>query len=110
MLTITKCHRLYWLSSDSDHKTSAGVAFYDPPEGDYRLKIDAFCDEKKIYLKPTSMEEGMLNFRVECMIRKNSGPPLRRDIGFGQASVSDGYPIYIDIAPFDRTLVLEAAV
>ncbi len=110
MNTENKCHRLYWLDNDSGHTVPAGVAFFNSTEGDYRLKVDTFCNEKQVYLKPISMEEGVIHFRVESLVRKLSGLSIRNEIGTGRATVRDGYPIYMDIGPFSRTLVLEAAV
>lgn len=110
MNTENKCHALYWLDNDSGQKIPAGVAFFNSIEGDYRLKVDTFCNDKQVYLKPVSMEEGVINFRVEALSHRRSGPSIRNDIGTGHAAVRDGYPIYLDIGPFSRTLVLEAAV
>lgn len=108
--TENKCHDLYWLDSDSGQRIPAGIAFFNSDEGDYNLKVDTFCYDKQIYLKPVSMEEGVINFRVESLEYLRSGAPLRNEIGTGHAIIRDGYPIYMDIGPFSRTLVLEAAV
>ena len=102
-----KCHRLYWLCSQSGRRYPAGVAFFNESKGDYRLKVDAFCEEKSVYLKPVSMLDGVVNYRVEAT---KKGGQFRAEIGVGHASVNEGYPIYMDIGPYDRTLVLEAAV
>lgn len=101
-----KLHRLYWLNSQSGRRIPAGVAFYNEDKGNYRLKVDTFCEEKSIFLFPVSMTEGVINFRVEA-VKKGGG--LRSEIGIGHATVDGGFPIYMDIGPFDRTLVLEAA-
>ncbi len=101
-----KCHRLYWVNPKSGRRSNAGVAFYNESKGDYRLKIDTFCDDKVVYLKPVSMMDGVINYRVEAT---KKGGQYRSEIGVGHANVDDGYPIYMDIGPFDRTLVLEGA-
>lgn len=57
------------------------------------------------------MTDGMINFRVESAIKKKSGIGVhhRAEIGVGHANAKDGFPIYMDIGPYDRTLVMEAA-
>jgi len=88
----------------------AGVAFYNEPQGDYRLKVDTFPEDKAYYLKPISMTDGVINFRVEAALRKKGVVLHRAEIGCGHASIESGYPVYMDIGPYSRTLVLEAAV
>jgi len=106
--TENKCHRLYWLCGHSGKRYPAGVAFYNQNKGDYRLKVDTFCDGKSVFVKPISMTDGIINFRVETVVNTNKGSH-RTEIGVGHASVEAGYPIYMDIGPYERTLVLEAA-
>lgn len=105
----SKCHRLHWLCSETGKRYSAGVAFFNELQGDYRLKVDTFPEDKVIYLKPISMSEGMIHFRVEAAVRKNGVVLHRAEIGEGHASVEDGFPVFMDIGPFTRTLVMEAA-
>jgi hypothetical protein len=104
-----KCHRLYWLCGQSGRRYPAGVAFYNELKNDYRLCVDTFCENKVVFLKPISMTDGVINFRVESAVRKNGAVLHRAEIGIGHASVDDAFPIYMDIGPYDRTLVLEAA-
>ncbi len=104
-----QCHRLFWLCGQTGRKVSAGVAFFNESKGDYRLKVDTFCEDKYFYVKPVSMEDGVINFRVESLVKKKTGYPHRAEIGVGHASVAEGYPIFMEIGPFERTLVLEAA-
>jgi hypothetical protein len=104
----TKCHRLYWLCSESGRRHPAGVAFFNESKGDYRLKVDALPGDKGFYLKPISMTDGVINFRVEAVVR--GSPQTRVEIGVGHASVDTGYPVFMDIGPYCRTLVMEEAV
>jgi hypothetical protein len=103
-----KCHRLYWLCNLTGRRFPAGVAFYNETKGDYRLCVDTFCENKVIYLKPISVDDDQINFRVESAVRKDGLILRRSEIGVGHASVENEFPIYMDIGPFDRTLVLEA--
>lgn len=107
--TNTKVHKLYWLAQESGKRYPAGVAFYNDSKGDYRLKIDTLCEDKVIYLKPVSMTDGLIHFRVEAAVRKEGVVLHRAEIGQGHAKVETGYPVFMDIGPYSRTLVLEAA-
>ena len=110
MNTENRCHRLYWLCTQSGKKIPAGVAFYNDSKSDYRLKVDTFCEDKNVFVKPVSMENGVINFRVESLVKKKAGAPHRAEIGVGHANLEEGFPIYMEIGPFDRALVMEAAV
>jgi len=105
----TKCHRLHWLCNETGKRYPAGVAFYNELQGDYRLKVDTFPEDKVIYLKPISMSDGLIHFRVEAAVRKQGVVLHRAEIGEGHANIESGYPIFMDIGPFARTLVLEVA-
>jgi len=105
----TNCHRLYWLCGETGKRYPAGVAFFNELQGDYRLKVDTFPEDKVIYLKPISMSDGMIHFRVEAAVRKNGVVLHRAEIGEGHASIESGFPVFMDIGPYARTLVMEAA-
>ena len=104
-----KKFNLSWLCRETGQKHSAGVAFFNQPQGDYRLKIDIFPEERTVYLKAVSLTDGMVHYRVETLIKKNGKLSHRADIGSGYSNEQDGYPIYMDIGPFQRLLVLEDA-
>lgn len=104
-----KIHRLYWLCKSSGKRFPAGVAFYNEANGDYRLKVDTFCQDKSVYLKPVALQNEMIQFRVESVLRKKEGPGQRVEIGFGEANAAKGFPIVMNIGPFDRALIMEAA-
>lgn len=98
---------LFWLCNQTGRKHPAGVAFFNESQSDYRLKIDTMPEDKLIYLKPSSMSDGVVYYRVEVAVKKAGRTTHRAEIGSGHAKSSDGYPIYMDIGPFSRTLVLE---
>lgn len=101
--------RLFWLCGQTGRKHPAGVAFFNESQGDYRLKIDTMPDDKMIFLKVSSMTEGMVHYRVEAAVKKNGKVSHRAEIGSGRAPTNDGYPITMDIGPFSRNLILEKA-
>jgi hypothetical protein len=103
-----KLHRLYWVCRTSGKRFPAGVAFYNETAGDYRLKVDTFCQDKSVFLKPVSLHNEVIQFRVEAVVRRKDGPAQRVEIGMGEAEASKGFPIVMNIGPFDRSLVLEA--
>lgn len=98
---------LYWVCNQTGRKHPAGVAFFNETQGDYRLKVDVMPEEKIVYLKASSLHEGKVLYRIETVVKKNGRPAHRTEIGAGYANADDGYPIYMDIGPFSRTLVLE---
>jgi hypothetical protein len=104
-------HRLFWVCDQSGRKFPAGVAFYNEGKGDYRLCVDAFCESKAFFLRPVSMADEMITFRVESAVRKaEGGLHKRREIGSGRANAENPFPVVMEIGPYDRVLVLEAAV
>jgi hypothetical protein len=98
---------LYWLCQLTGKKVPAGVAFFNEPQGDYRLKVDVMPEDKVFYLKATSMYEGKVLYRVEAAVRKEGRVIHRAEIGTGYSNANEGYPIYMDIGPFSRLLVME---
>ena len=97
---------LYWLCNQTGKKLPAGVAFFNETQSDYRLKIDAFCDDKLIFLKIVSMSDGLIHYRVESVTRRGS-PPQRAEIGRGQSDACGGYPIFMEVGPFSKVLTME---
>ena len=100
---------LFWLCTQTGKKTPAGVAFFNESQGDYRLKIDALCDDKLIFLKITSMSEGLIRYRVESVGRRGPLNTHRTDIGRGYSDACGSYPIRMEIGPFSKSLIMEQA-
>lgn len=102
--------QLYWLCKQTGRKIPAGVAFYNEQQGDYRLKIDTFTDEKVFFLKPSSVYNGKVLYRLESAIRKDGRVMHRAEIGTGFSEPNEGLPIYMDVGPYSKYLVMEQAV
>lgn len=98
---------LYWLCDKTGHKLPAGVAFFNEPAGDYRLKIDALPDDKMIYLKFSSSSDGVFYYRVETVVRKNGHPTHRAQIGNGHSKAETGLPVFMEIGPYSKILMME---
>jgi hypothetical protein len=58
-------------------------------------------------MKVSSMTEGKVLYRLEVTVRKEGRVTHRAEVGIGYCNVDEGYPIYIDVGPFSRQLVLE---
>lgn len=99
--------RLFWLCEKTGKRIPAGVAFYNESENDYRLKIDTMPDDKIIFLKAIGVMQEQIRFRVEIGVRKLGKVVHRAEIGTGSANVTDGYPVFMEIGPFSKTLVME---
>ena len=102
-----KGFKLYWLSKESGRRHPAGVAFFNESSGDYRLKIDVMPEEKLVYLKAITSTEKVIHYRVETAIRKQGRVTHRAEIGSGYANLDEGFPVYMDVGPYERQLVME---
>lgn len=98
---------LFWVCNLTGRKHPAGVAFFNESAGDYRLKVDTMPEEKIIFLKPTSVVDGTIYFRIEAVVRKEGRVGHRAEIGTGKADAKEGYPVTMDIGPYSRNLVME---
>lgn len=98
---------LFWLCKQTGRKHPAGVAFFNESQTDYRLKIDVMPEEKLVYLKASSVSEGLIRYRVETAVKKQGRVTHRAEIGSGYAKADEGFPVYMDIGPYDRQLVME---
>lgn len=98
---------LLWFCPLTGKNHPAGVAFFNEDQGDYRLKVDVMPEDKVLYLKTSSMAGEKVLYRVEVAVRKNGRVSHRAEIGTGYANLNEGYPIYMDIGPYSRQLVLE---
>ncbi len=98
---------LYWLCSQTGKTLPAGVAFFNETQGDYRLKIDAFPDDKLVFLKLTSASEGTVHYRVETVVKRAGQATHRTQIGSGYSKSESGLPVFMDIGPYSKVLMLE---
>ena len=99
--------KLSWVCPKDGNRLPAGVAFFNEDQGDYRLKIDVLPEEKPVYLKVSSLSDGMVHYRVEIAVRKKGWISHRSEIGRGRAIVGSGYPIVMELGPFEKNLWLE---
>lgn len=98
---------LSWLCTQTGKKIPAGVAFFNETQGDYRLKIDAFPEDKIVYLKPTGARDGNAYYRVETAVRRGGQVTHRAQIGTGYSKTASGLPVFMDVGPYSKTLMME---
>jgi len=98
---------LSWLCNQTGKKIPAGVAFFNETQGDYRLKIDAFPEDKLVYLKPTGTHEGTVCYRVETAVKRAGQVTHRAQIGTGYSQARGGLPVCMDVGPYSKTLMME---
>jgi len=97
---------LWWENPNIAKRTPAGVAFYDEKFGEYRLKIDQIPDDQVYYLKPTSSDNGRIDYQVDKVL-KRSGRFLKRvETGDGYSDKDSQGEIYIDFGGFGKRLIL----
>lgn len=105
----TEKFNLYWLCNQTGKTLPAGVAFFNETQGDYRLKIDALPDDKIIFLKLTGAGEGCIYYRVETVVKRAGVATHRTQIGTGYSKSETGFPVFMDIGPYSKTLMMEVA-
>ncbi|MCB0308580.1 MAG: hypothetical protein KDD48_04355 [Bdellovibrionales bacterium] len=96
---------LRWRDKDGSGETDAGVAFYEDNFNEYRLKVDMFPQSRRFYVKPVSVENGNVNYRVEMIDRKQNGK--RKTVGTGSPTFTGS--IRMSIPPYSQVLVLKNA-
>lgn len=100
---------LYWLCSQTGKTQPAGVAFFNETQGDYRLKIDAFPDDKLVFLKLTGSSGNVIQYRVETVVKRAGQVTHRTQIGTGYSKSDSGLPVFMDIGPYSKVLMMELA-
>lgn len=58
-------------------------------------------------MKITSMSDGVIRYRVETVARKGGHGANRVEIGRGHSSAEGAYPVFLELGPFSKTLVME---
>ena len=99
---------LYWICNQTGKSLPAGVAFFNENQGDYRLKIDALPDDKLVFLKLTGASDGAIHYRVETVVKRAGQATHRTQIGSGYSKSDSGLPVFMDIGPFSKVLMMEA--
>ena len=108
----TKNHFYLWWFDQTTHKRiRAGVAFYEPHFGEYRLKVDflqALKGEKTshFFLRPIGHLEDRMHFRAEIEIAGPKQKRKRLPVGDGYLSNRTNGEVFIDFGPFEKRLVL----
>jgi hypothetical protein len=101
---------LWWMDQKTNTRQKAGVAFYEDKYGEYRLKIDfisAMQDRPShIYLKAVGSENNKVLYRAEALVKKNSREVARFSVGEGYSSKETYNEIFVNLGPFEKTLVL----
>lgn len=98
---------LYWIDTVTGKKYAAGVGFFLPEYGEFRLKIDGPWSEGQVFVKPVNGQNDRVNYRVEVVIKSGGRFSHRSEIGSGYMDKNTGGFIYMDLGPFSRCLALE---
>ena len=98
---------LYWLDTDTGKKTPAGVGFFNPQYGEYRLKVDLIPKDCPIYVKPISTTDGRVSYRLETVIKKDGKFSHRSTVGTGYSDAGTNGCAYMELGPYSPSLVLE---
>jgi hypothetical protein len=98
---------LFWLCARTGKKHRAGVAFFNEVHGDYQLKVDALRANKRVFLKITSMSDGVIRYRVDSVDRRGRSNSQRSEIGRGFSDANGNYPIRMELSSFSNALLME---
>lgn len=96
---------LWWKDEKNNKYYPAGVAFYEPSYGEYRLKID-LMPEVHLYLRPISTQNDVILYRVEVVIKKNGKFNRRTSVGEGVSNSEKNRDVIINLYAHCRELVL----
>ncbi len=108
--TVIKHETFYlWWENEEGKRFPAGVAFYHPGYGEYRLKLDMFPG-LSYYLRTTETKDDEIHYQVEAVLRRHGRFLARKAVGEGVSNkdYNDG-DICISLYPFEKTLVLVSA-
>ncbi len=96
-----------WWENKEGKRAPAGVAFYCPEYGEYRLKLDIFPGTP-YYLRPTKSENSEVSFAVESVLRRHGRFIARKIVGDGFSDSDFDGDIRMCLYPFEKNLVLVA--
>ena len=96
---------LWWYDLETKKNMPAGVAFFDPKFGEYRLRIDVH-PETAYYLRPISTNGERTYYRVEVVLKKEGRFAGRKVIGDGHQTPETHNDIYIHFGPYTKVLIL----
>lgn len=96
---------LWWFDKQTNRNLPAGVAFYDEKFDEYRLKLDIHPDNQ-YYLKTSGSQNGIIQYRVEVVIKKDGKFHQRKIVGEGISSKATKGDVYIDLGPYSKTLIM----
>ncbi len=100
----TESHQLWWKDTNGKHYP-AGVAFYEPEWGEYRLKLHIH-PELQLYLRPMSTENDIIRYRVESVLKKAGKFHSRRTVGDGICYSDKNKDVVMNFYPYSRELVM----
>ncbi len=94
----TKKEELFWLDPESGEKYNAGVAFYVPEFGEYRLVLDA--PRTILYLRPKEANEDRIDYVVHSPVDINGKFSHRVPVGNGYSSGETNGHVYMKIGRY----------
>ena len=97
--------QLWWFDKEEKRHFPAGVAFYEEPYGEYRLKIDIHPNSQ-YYLKAISSIGSKASYQVDVVLKRNGKFKGRRPVGEGYSNELTKGDIIMNLGPYKRTLIL----
>lgn len=69
---------VFWKCLKTKEHTFAGVAFFNPEKGTYRLKVSTFSSKEIYYLTPKAAQNGQTYFELEKVITNSNGAVVKK--------------------------------
>ncbi len=99
---------LWWQEKGSIQRTPAGVAFYQPSLGEYKVKVDLLLNAEVLcFLRLVEVQDDSEKWSLEIVDRAAQPEARRKVIGHGQRSLNQSSEIKISVPPYSYDLILE---
>lgn len=99
---------LWWQQKGSCKRTPAGVAFYQPTLGEYKVKVDLLLNAEVLcFLRLVKGEAGSEKYQLEIIEKCSPNQVRRQVIGEGQRCLRQSSEIKISVPPYSYDLILE---
>ena len=69
---------VFWKCLKTKVHTFAGVAFFNPEKGTYRLKVSTFSNKEIYYLNPKAAQNNQTYFELEKVITNSDGKVVKK--------------------------------
>lgn len=103
--TKWKSENLTWVNKSDGGSSHAGIAFYMPKLGEYKMLLD--LPRTMLFLRPTGSEDDRVKYTVLAPVYKGNRVVKKIVVGYGYSSSSTNGYVYMSIGPYTHSLCME---